>query len=63
MKRWDKGSEPVSYTHLRAHETPEHLVCHREIIKLDEVELRSPSFDRFPLFLYVHEMKVNELPD
>ena len=19
--------EPVSYTHLRAHETPEHLVC------------------------------------
>src|SRR5678816_4814342 len=21
------GHEPVSYTHLRAHETPEHLVC------------------------------------
>ena len=21
------GVEPVSYTHLRAHETPEHLVC------------------------------------
>src|SRR5678815_5927959 len=21
------GSRPVSYTHLRAHETPEHLVC------------------------------------
>src|SRR5678816_4798674 len=21
------GQEPVSYTHLRAHETPEHLVC------------------------------------
>src|SRR5678815_4160734 len=21
------GMEPVSYTHLRAHETPEHLVC------------------------------------
>src|SRR5678815_2359906 len=21
------GGEPVSYTHLRAHETPEHLVC------------------------------------
>src|SRR5678816_1341183 len=21
------GREPVSYTHLRAHETPEHLVC------------------------------------
>ena len=21
------GAEPVSYTHLRAHETPEHLVC------------------------------------
>src|SRR5678816_3206529 len=21
------GSEPGSYTHLRAHETPEHLVC------------------------------------
>ena len=27
---------------------------HREKIKLDEVELRSPSFDRFPFFLYVH---------
>ena len=23
----EKASEPVSYTHLRAHETPEHLVC------------------------------------
>ena len=22
-----EGQEPVSYTHLRAHETPEHLVC------------------------------------
>src|SRR5678815_5916338 len=22
-----QGGEPVSYTHLRAHETPEHLVC------------------------------------
>src|SRR5678815_1531805 len=22
-----KGQTPVSYTHLRAHETPEHLVC------------------------------------
>src|SRR5678815_6037049 len=22
-----KGEPPVSYTHLRAHETPEHLVC------------------------------------
>ena len=21
------STEPVSYTHLRAHETPEHLVC------------------------------------
>ena len=50
------------------------FVCHREKIKLDEVELRSPSFDRFPFLLYVHfysftaagiwdEIKVNELPD
>src|SRR5678816_1198198 len=22
-----RAAEPVSYTHLRAHETPEHLVC------------------------------------
>src|SRR5678816_4315592 len=22
-----RGADPVSYTHLRAHETPEHLVC------------------------------------
>ena len=43
-------------------------------MKLDEVELRSPSFERFPFLLYVHfysftvagiwdEIKVNELPD
>ena len=43
-------------------------------MKLDEVELRSPSFDRFPFLLCVHfysftaagiwdEIKVNELPD
>ena len=24
---WVLGLDPVSYTHLRAHETPEHLVC------------------------------------
>ena len=24
---WADSSKPVSYTHLRAHETPEHLVC------------------------------------
>ena len=24
---WSKQDVPVSYTHLRAHETPEHLVC------------------------------------
>src|SRR5678816_2122509 len=24
---WGESSWPVSYTHLRAHETPEHLVC------------------------------------
>ena len=29
------------------------LVCHHDKIKLDEVELRSPSFDRFPFLLYV----------
>ena len=50
------------------------LVCHGEKIQLDEVELRSLSFDRFPFLLYVHfysftaariwdEIKVNELPD
>src|SRR5678816_74815 len=26
VERWSRH-EPVSYTHLRAHETPEHLVC------------------------------------
>src|SRR5678816_2001583 len=25
--RRTRGHRPVSYTHLRAHETPEHLVC------------------------------------
>eukprot|EP00658_Telonema_sp_P-2_P028449 TRINITY_DN21796_c0_g1_i2.p1 TRINITY_DN21796_c0_g1~~TRINITY_DN21796_c0_g1_i2.p1 ORF type:complete len:103 (-),score=17.25 TRINITY_DN21796_c0_g1_i2:37-345(-) len=24
---YEDGNMPVSYTHLRAHETPEHLVC------------------------------------
>ena len=24
---FNAGYDPVSYTHLRAHETPEHLVC------------------------------------
>ena len=24
---WGYGNQAVSYTHLRAHETPEHLVC------------------------------------
>ena len=24
---YEEGLNPVSYTHLRAHETPEHLVC------------------------------------
>eukprot|EP00658_Telonema_sp_P-2_P017026 TRINITY_DN16590_c0_g1_i6.p1 TRINITY_DN16590_c0_g1~~TRINITY_DN16590_c0_g1_i6.p1 ORF type:complete len:123 (+),score=36.93 TRINITY_DN16590_c0_g1_i6:269-637(+) len=27
VKSWLYGPEAVSYTHLRAHETPEHLVC------------------------------------
>ena len=43
----------------------------REKIKLDEVELRSPSFDRFSFLLYVHFYDftaagiwvVNESPD
>src|SRR5678816_4683799 len=26
-RRISLGMKPVSYTHLRAHETPEHLVC------------------------------------
>eukprot|EP00658_Telonema_sp_P-2_P015812 TRINITY_DN16102_c0_g1_i2.p1 TRINITY_DN16102_c0_g1~~TRINITY_DN16102_c0_g1_i2.p1 ORF type:complete len:503 (-),score=89.78 TRINITY_DN16102_c0_g1_i2:10-1518(-) len=26
-ERWEAQGAPVSYTHLRAHETPEHLVC------------------------------------
>ena len=30
------------------------LACHREKIKLDEVEFRSPSFDRFSFLLYVN---------
>ena len=30
------------------------VVCHRVKINLDKVEIRSPSFDRFPFLLYVH---------
>src|SRR5674536_305289 len=27
IEEYHRGIKPVSYTHLRAHETPEHLVC------------------------------------
>src|SRR5678815_5865978 len=27
IQRFESARRPVSYTHLRAHETPEHLVC------------------------------------
>ena len=27
VNNWQHGIKAVSYTHLRAHETPEHLVC------------------------------------
>ena len=27
LSKISSGTEAVSYTHLRAHETPEHLVC------------------------------------
>src|SRR5678815_2535526 len=27
VRAFDAAGKPVSYTHLRAHETPEHLVC------------------------------------
>src|SRR5678816_2966999 len=27
LNDWYGTTDPVSYTHLRAHETPEHLVC------------------------------------
>eukprot|EP00658_Telonema_sp_P-2_P063702 TRINITY_DN52481_c0_g1_i1.p1 TRINITY_DN52481_c0_g1~~TRINITY_DN52481_c0_g1_i1.p1 ORF type:complete len:138 (+),score=32.82 TRINITY_DN52481_c0_g1_i1:156-569(+) len=33
-----ESSSPVSYTHLRAHETPEHLVCR---LLLEKKKLRS----------------------
>ena len=53
------------------------LVCHREKIKLDEVKIRSPSFEHAfsflsmrPFFMILqllgsgyHEIKVNELPN
>src|SRR5665254_24812 len=32
--RFDAGLAPVSYTHLRAHETPEHLVCRLLLTRL-----------------------------
>src|SRR5678816_645937 len=32
-------SEPVSYTHLRAHETPEHLVCRLLLEKKKYIDL------------------------
>eukprot|EP00658_Telonema_sp_P-2_P067708 TRINITY_DN56639_c0_g1_i1.p1 TRINITY_DN56639_c0_g1~~TRINITY_DN56639_c0_g1_i1.p1 ORF type:complete len:123 (-),score=24.46 TRINITY_DN56639_c0_g1_i1:66-434(-) len=32
------GDDPVSYTHLRAHETPEHLVCRLLLEKKKIVE-------------------------
>ena len=34
---------PVSYTHLRAHETPEHLVCRLLLEKKNTVSIPSYS--------------------
>ena len=38
------ASNPVSYTHLRAHETPEHLVC-RLLLEKKKEKQRSISND------------------
>ena len=38
------GFSAVSYTHLRAHETPEHLVCRLLLEKNKNPALSTPSF-------------------
>ena len=43
MKFFDyDGAKPVSYTHLRAHETPEHLVCR---LLLEKKKNKEPKTD------------------
>eukprot|EP00658_Telonema_sp_P-2_P075329 TRINITY_DN6483_c0_g2_i2.p1 TRINITY_DN6483_c0_g2~~TRINITY_DN6483_c0_g2_i2.p1 ORF type:complete len:312 (-),score=93.88 TRINITY_DN6483_c0_g2_i2:38-973(-) len=38
----DPNLEPVSYTHLRAHETPEHLVCRLLLEKKKKIQKKNP---------------------
>eukprot|EP00658_Telonema_sp_P-2_P065158 TRINITY_DN54479_c0_g1_i1.p1 TRINITY_DN54479_c0_g1~~TRINITY_DN54479_c0_g1_i1.p1 ORF type:complete len:127 (+),score=33.30 TRINITY_DN54479_c0_g1_i1:130-510(+) len=38
------GGGPVSYTHLRAHETPEHLVCRLLLEKKKHKQLSTSSY-------------------
>ena len=49
-----EGVEPVSYTHLRAHETPEHLVCR---LMLEKKKL--PPTQMLPLINIFHTTKTN----
>ena len=45
---------PVSYTHLRAHETPEHLVCRLLLEKKEST--KNSNWDSSPLVPEVDEI-------
>ena len=38
--------DPVSYTHLRAHETPEHLVCRLLLEKKNNQKVHIVNYDQ-----------------
>eukprot|EP00658_Telonema_sp_P-2_P031988 TRINITY_DN2380_c0_g1_i1.p1 TRINITY_DN2380_c0_g1~~TRINITY_DN2380_c0_g1_i1.p1 ORF type:complete len:476 (-),score=185.24 TRINITY_DN2380_c0_g1_i1:95-1522(-) len=43
QERRELGGKPVSYTHLRAHETPEHLVCRLLLEKKKKKNQKQPE--------------------
>eukprot|EP00658_Telonema_sp_P-2_P007137 TRINITY_DN12662_c0_g1_i1.p1 TRINITY_DN12662_c0_g1~~TRINITY_DN12662_c0_g1_i1.p1 ORF type:complete len:104 (+),score=25.82 TRINITY_DN12662_c0_g1_i1:387-698(+) len=54
------SSSPVSYTHLRAHETPEHLVC-RLLLEKKKKKTTQDYFSTYILYtiIYTHTTQSN----
>src|SRR5665254_21620 len=43
-------ARPVSYTHLRAHETPEHLVC-RLLLEKKKIQIKTKKKKTYIIFI------------
>eukprot|EP00658_Telonema_sp_P-2_P071559 TRINITY_DN60802_c0_g1_i2.p1 TRINITY_DN60802_c0_g1~~TRINITY_DN60802_c0_g1_i2.p1 ORF type:complete len:104 (-),score=14.83 TRINITY_DN60802_c0_g1_i2:14-325(-) len=53
---WEAVGKAVSYTHLRAHETPEHLVCRLLL------EKKKKKHNQIPLRRYTFNLLLLKLP-